>query len=91
MNESTIERTVTLHAKRLGWISLKLSGAHDRGKPDRMYLRRGVTVFIEFKAPGKLPTALQNKWIKDLREAGFKATWIDNFEDGKKFFTGLEP
>ena len=91
MNEATIERNVTLHAKRLGWLSLKQSGAHDRGKPDRLFLRRGVAVFIEFKAPGKLPTALQNKWIKDLREAGFKATWIDNFEDGKKFFAGLEP
>lgn len=91
MNEAIIERNVTLHAKRLGWMSVKLSGTHDRGKPDRMYLRQGTTVFVEFKAFGKLPTALQNKWIKDLREAGFKATWIDNFEDGKKFFAGLEP
>jgi len=91
MRESAIEKAVTAHAKKLGWMSLKLSGTHDRGKPDRMYLRRGVTVFVEYKAPEKLPTALQNKWIKDLREAGFKATWIDNFEDGKKFFAGLEP
>lgn len=90
MTESIIERNVTLHAKRRGWISVKLSGVHDRGKPDRMYLRRGFAVFIEFKAPGKLPTALQQKWIKDLREAGFKATWIDNFEDGKRFFKNMD-
>jgi hypothetical protein len=91
MRESAIEKAVTAHAKKLGWMSLKLSGAHDRGKPDRMYLRRGVAVFVEFKAPGKKPTALQMKWLHELRAEGFVTTWVDNFEDGKKFFAGLEP
>lgn len=86
MNESTIERTVTLYAKRAGWVSMKLSGPNDRGKPDRMYLRRGVAVFIEFKAPGKLPTALQQRWLQEIREQGFSAACVNNFEDGKKFF-----
>jgi hypothetical protein len=91
MRESTIEKAVTAHAKKLGWMSLKLSGAHDRGKPDRMYLRRGVAVFVEFKAPGKLPTALQMKWLKDLYTEGFTTTWCDNAEIGKQLFDRMEP
>jgi hypothetical protein len=86
MRESAIEKVVTAHAKKLGWMSLKLSGAHDRGKPDRMYLRRGVTVFVEFKAPGKKPTALQMKWLHELRAEGFVTTWVDNAQAGLEFF-----
>lgn len=86
MKESAIEKAVTAHAKKLGWISLKLSGVHDRGKPDRMYLRRGVTVFVEFKALGKKPTALQMKWLSVLHLQGFTAAWCDDTERGKQFF-----
>jgi hypothetical protein len=86
MKESAIEKAVTAHAKKLGWVSLKLSGVHDRGKPDRMYLRQGIAVFVEYKAPGKKPTALQMKWLNDLSNAGFHATWFDYEDEGKRFF-----
>jgi hypothetical protein len=91
MRESAIEKAVTAHAKKLGWLSLKLSGANDRGKPDRMYLRRGVAVFVEFKAPGAKPTALQMKWLSTLADQGFMVAWVDSIEDGVDFFAGLEP
>jgi len=77
MNESTIERTVTLHAKRRGWISVKLSGAYER-----MFLRDGVAVYLAFGSPNDS----QRRTITSLRAAGFSATWVDNFEDGKRFF-----
>ena len=91
MRESAIEKAVTAHAKKLGWMSLKLSSANDRGKPDRMYLRRGVTVFVEFKAPGSKPTALQMKWLNELHLQGFITSWCDDVEKGKRIFDRMEP
>jgi Holliday junction resolvase len=85
MTEAMIERKVCDYARKVGWRPIKLSGMHDVGKPDKMFLRNGETVFIEFKATGKKPTDLQLKWLEDLRKWGFRATWVDNVTDGRKF------
>lgn len=82
MRESAIEKKICDHAKAKGWLVLKLSGANDRGKPDRMFLRNGQVVFMEIKAPGKTPTALQERWLNSLIDQGFTAVWTDNAEDG---------
>lgn len=82
MRESAIEKKICEHAKAKGWLVLKLSGANDRGKPDRMFLRNGQAVFMEIKAPGKTPTALQERWLTSLIDQGFTAVWTDNAEDG---------
>lgn len=61
---------------------MKLSGANQKGQPDRMFMRDKRVLFIEFKAPGKRPTALQEKWLKNLRKAGFPAVFCDDTQDG---------
>jgi Holliday junction resolvase len=83
MTESTIERSVCAYAKAKGCIVLKLSGQNQRGQPDRMFVREGRVLFVEFKAPGKRPTALQERWIDDLRRQGMLATSCDDIEKGK--------
>jgi Holliday junction resolvase len=83
MTESTIERAVCAYAKNKGCIVMKLSGQNQRGQPDRMFILDGKVLFIEFKAPGKRPTALQERWIDDLRRQGMFATWCDDIEKGK--------
>lgn len=82
MMESSIEKKVCEFAKRHGVLSVKLAGPNDRGKPDRMFLYNGRVVFIEFKAPGKKPTPLQERWIDTLRALGFSANYVDNAGDG---------
>ena len=82
MRESAIEKRICDHARSKGWLVLKLSGANDRGKPDRLFLRNGQAVFMEIKAPGKSPTALQERWLNSLIDQGFTAVWTDNAEDG---------
>lgn len=89
MRESAVERSVCAHAKSLGWLVLKLSGPNLRGQPDRMFLKSGRAVFVEFKAPGKRPTALQAMWIRQLTAEGFVATYVDNAADGKKLLEEL--
>ena len=46
-----------------------------------MFLRKGVTVFIELKATGEVPSKLQERWLRKRREDGFDATWADRPED----------
>lgn len=82
MRESYIEKKVTEHAYRHGWLSIKLNGQHDRGKPDRVYLRDGEAVFVEFKAKGKKPTNLQKKYHERLNSFGFCVHVIDDFYEG---------
>lgn len=89
MRESAVEKTICDHAETKGWIALKLRGAGDRGKPDRMFLRNGQAVFMEVKAPGKQPTALQERWLRQLNDAGFVAVWTDNAEAGCKVIDQL--
>jgi hypothetical protein len=84
MRESTIERAVCAYAKSRGCLVLKLSGPNQKGQPDRMFIRGGRVLFIEFKAPGKKPTALQMKWIADLFLQGMSAYSCDDIEAGKK-------
>ena len=86
MRESKIEKTICDFAKARGWKARKYKTENDRSAPDRIFLRRGVAIFIEFKAKGKKPTKAQWKKIKELRTLGFIATYIDNIEDGKHFF-----
>jgi hypothetical protein len=84
MNESTIERAVCAYAKAKGCIVMKLAGQNQRGQPDRLFLYKKLVLFIEFKAPGKLPTALQSKWLELMAENGYYATWCDEINAGKK-------
>lgn len=86
MRESAIEKAVVASAKAAGWIALKLNGPGDKGKPDRLFLKDGRAVFVEFKAPGKRPTALQAQYMERLQAAGFPAVVVDDAGAGKAMF-----
>jgi len=84
MREATIERAVCAYAKAWGCLVMKLAGPNQKGQPDRMFLRDGKVLFIEFKAPGKHPTALQLKWLMDLHLHGAHVAWCDDIGKGKE-------
>jgi len=86
MLESTIEKKVSDYAKEQGWLSYKFTSPSNRGVPDRLYLKEGVCIFIEFKAAGKKPSKLQDKIISRIRDQGFGVFVIDNINDGKHIF-----
>ncbi len=83
MKESAIEKKVCDFARANGCIVMKLAGPNQKGQPDRMFLRNGKTLFIEFKAVGKKPTALQERWLRQLREQGFEAFVCDDWGLGQ--------
>lgn len=71
--ESYTERHCRTMAEARGGLLVKLSPFSMAGIPDRMLLMPGpVIVFIEFKAVGKYPTAIQRFWHERLRKLGFR-------------------
>lgn len=86
MLERDIEKKVNKYAASLGWLVYKFVSPNRRGVPDRMYLRHGVAMFVEFKQTGKKPTALQAKEMRKLREHGFRVVVIDDVEQGREYF-----
>lgn len=79
--ESTIESKVCRWCRANGIYPLKLAGPGERGKADRMFMRHGRACFVEFKAPGKRPTALQLKWLEERAEDGFPAVWCNDADE----------
>lgn len=86
MRESVIEKKVGDYATSKGWLVYKFSSPNTRAVPDKIFMRDGVVFFIEFKAPGKLPTKLQYANHKRIKAHGVSVFVIDNIERGKDIF-----
>lgn len=57
--ESSIERRYSEKIKEAGWFVTKLIKTSTNGIPDRLCIKNGRVVFIEFKIPGEKSTPLQ--------------------------------
>ena len=87
MLESKIEKDCVKWATLNGWQSFKFVSPSNRGVPDRIFLKQGNTVFVEFKtATGKL-SALQSRQIEKIRANDFKVFIIRNLEGFKIAFS----
>jgi hypothetical protein len=84
MLESKIENAVVKHGKLTGWLSFKFNSASYAGVPDRIFIRSGQVIFIEFKAPGKKPRKLQTYTINSMLSHGAKVFVVDEIEKGKR-------
>ena len=73
MLEKDIEAKAVATARAEGWFSRKFSSPANRGVPDRLFIKDGVTVFIEFKREGKHATPLQQRELDQLCAAGVTA------------------
>ncbi len=81
MREKTIEKKLREKTKAAGGIALKFISPGFDGIPDRIVLLpNAACAFVEVKAPGKKPRALQKKRHKLLRSLGFKVYVLDNAE-----------
>ena len=79
--ESTIEQRLRKEAKSRGGLALKFVSPGMSGVPDRLVLMPGGRMaFIELKAPGKTPRALQKKRKEQLERLGFSVYVIDNLD-----------
>lgn len=83
MRESKLEKKVCDYAKSKGWLVYKFMSPMNKGVPDRIFIKSGIVVFIEFKAPGKTLTKLQSYIAKQLRLQKSNVYVVDNFIFGK--------
>ena len=84
MLENPIETKVCAYAKSLGWLHYKFKSMSNKAVPDRIFIKRGMVLFIEFKAKGKRPSKLQLKVHEQFREQGMNVCVIDDVESGKE-------
>lgn len=82
MIESEIERIVCERAEAAGWLVRKFKYIGRRAAADRLFIRRGRVVFIEFKQAGKDARPGQAREIDRLEDHGAKVYVIDSIEDG---------
>lgn len=76
-----IEKPAIEFAESRGWYQCKITSPSKRGIPDRFLARRGRIILVEFKRPGKEPTAQQAVRHKELRDHGVEVHWINNLRD----------
>jgi len=81
MLEKEIELHLVMVVKKMGGRAVKFISPGFDGMPDRLVLLpEGKCGFVEVKAPGKKPRALQLVRIKMLKALGFKAYVLDSKE-----------
>ena len=78
MLEKTIEMQLVKAVRNEGGLALKFISPGFDGMPDRLLLLPdGKMAFVEVKAPGKKPRALQEARHGMLRHLGFRVYVVD--------------
>lgn len=79
--ESPIENYLIARCKEEKVLQWKSTSPGIRGIPDRFLAYKGNVIFVECKAPGKKPR--KNQWlrIRELREHGIRAVYVDSKEN----------
>ncbi len=90
MNESVIEKAGTKYAESLGWMVYKASSPGKVGVHDRIHHKNGVTFYIEYKATGKKASPKQQKFAKQLRDAGIPCRCCDSISKAANFIDNME-
>ena len=80
MRESTIENYLVRRVKNFGGQCYKWVSPSNSGVPDRIVLLNRRVSFVELKAPGKKPRALQMVTLERLASAGYHTVVIDSKE-----------
>ena len=83
MRESKIERDLCKYAKNLGWYTYKWVCPGNNGVPDRIFIKKGKILFIEFKSPGKKLRDLQRNVLETLKNEGCNCYIIDDICKGR--------
>lgn len=79
--ESSIERDACDYAKKQGWMVFKFVSPGRRGVPDRLFIRDGRHLFIEFKRPDGEARQQQRKRHSDMRAHGAEVYVVDNLKE----------
>lgn len=91
MLESKIEKKLVSLVRKSGGECLKFVSPGMAGVPDRIVMMpKGRLYFVELKAPGEEPRALQMAVHDRFKRLGFPVTVIDSMEGAEAFVGALE-
>ena len=91
MLEKTIEAYLVQKVKEIGGIAYKFTSPQRRSVPDRLCLfPYGLMIFVEVKAPKKLPTEAQAREILRLQVMGFSAITVSSKEQVWALIEGVQ-
>lgn len=79
--EKAVESPVVVRAERAGWFCRKVSWPNRIGAPDRVFIKGGRVVWIEFKDDGKEARLSQQLEHDRMRAAGAEVYVCDNVSD----------
>ena len=86
MREATLEKALCDYARKKGYLVYKFTSPQHRGVPDRQFVSpTGIVAFAEIKAPGKKPSALQEREMNLLRNRGVRVEWFDCLDNAKRW------
>jgi hypothetical protein len=88
--EKDLREAAIRWARARGWFVRRYKGPGRRSHPDDLFIYRGVCVWIEAKLPGKEPTELQWKEIREMIAHGATVYWIDDLADYKAVLAAHE-
>lgn len=78
MAENQIEKSVVALAEKAGWFVRKLEWQGNRNAPDRIFIKNGRIVFIEFKDRGEPARPAQADEIQDMYDHGAEVYVCDS-------------
>jgi len=82
MREKDIEQYLVKEVKKLSGIPYKFKSPQRRSVPDRLCIfNKKVTIFVEVKATGKVPTEAQLREMERLTDKEQWVVWLDS-KDG---------
>jgi hypothetical protein len=91
MTEPVKEKQIEAAAIRIGiekgWWTSKFISPGRSGVPDRIFIRSGVVVFMEFKSRGRAPRQLQVVQIDRMRASGATVHVVDSVGAAREALT----
>lgn len=84
MLEAQLERKCISYANSDDWYTTKFSSPGNAGVPDRVFIKDGRVIFVEFKKSDGALRKLQEITISILRQHGANVAVVTNFTDFKR-------
>ena len=88
--ESKLEGSICSLFRDNGYVVFKINGNNQRGAPDRVFLKNGRLVFMEFKARGGRLSKHQKHYWDLLIKQGFRYEIVKTYEHGVSILKELE-
>lgn len=81
--EAKVRNPVVAWAKARGVLHIRLhfGKGSAAGWPDDLFVYQGEVAFLEFKAAGEHPRALQHQRLRELHAAGAQAGWANDKDE----------